>query len=510
MSGRRLLQGGVRLGLGQGVAQGCALGRNVILARLISPENFGIAAAFAMTYALLDMMSQLAADVQMVQADDGEREGFQATAQAVQALRGLGIAMALVLLARPVAGLFGAPQAVWAFAALAGLPLLRGVTHLDLYRAQRHLDFAPAVRTEIAANAASLLAALPLALWRRDYSAMLGLLLLQAAVYTAASHWRAQRRYRWAWEKEVVRRIAAFGWPLVINGLLMYGIFQSDRLVIGAAPRMLAGNRYTLAGLGTYSAAFALAMALFVLLSNGAGQLFLPWLARAAAQREEFLRRYGTVCHAATVVAVVAALPLIALGPWVVRAVYGARYAAAGAVLAGLAAMFGLRLMRVPPTLAAMAMGDTKNAMWSNLARSAALLAVLGAAARNAPLAYLPLCGVAGEALALWVSIRRLRRRQGIGSESLVRALPVTVAGALLAAWPMAAGHAMEFSQSLAAAVGSTALTVAALTWLLPQMKYEMSEVAEVLLRRGETPRRTAEQASAAISAAPLSTVGEG
>lgn len=486
MSVRLLLRGGARLGAGQAVAQSCGLARNVILARLISPENFGVAAAFAMTYSLLDMMSQLAPDVQVVQAAEGEREEFQATAQAMHALRGLTVAAALLAIARPAARLFGAPQAAWAFLALAVLPLLRGLVHMDLNRAQRHLDFVPAVRAEVASNAVSLLAALPLALWRRDYSAMLFLLLLQAAVYLTVSHFGAQRRYAWRWERAAVRRILHFGWPLVVNGLLMYGIFQGDRLVIGAAPRLFGGNQYTLAGLGVYSAAVTLALAPFVFLSNSAGQLFLPWLSRAADDAEEFRRRYDACGLALAVLAAATALPMIAAAAWLVRTVYGARYAEAAMVLAGLAAMFGLRLLRVPPTLAAMAQGDTRNAMWSNLARSLALAVVALAAAVNAPLAYLPLCGVAGECVALWMSCRRLYQRQGVASEITVRVLPLYAAGLALAAGLAALGKGGGLLEALVDATGCAALTLGAMLYWLPELRSGASDLLASMAGRGE------------------------
>ena len=501
----RAARGGLHLGLGQAVAQACAFLRNVLLARIISPENFGIAAAFAMTYALLDMMSQLAPDVQLVQAADGDRPEFQSTAQAVQALRGVLLAVVLLLVAHPVARLFGAPQMAWAFATLALLPLARGLVHLDLNRGQREMDFHVAVRAEVASNLASLAATLPLALWQRDASAMLYLLLLQAVVYVAASHWRAQRRYTWNWDRAVVRRILTFGWPLLVNGLLMYGIFQGDRVAIGAAPRLFAANRYTLADLGVYSAAFGLAMALFLLLSNVAGQLFLPLLARAVKVPEEFCRRYDACCHSMTALAVVVVLPLIASATWTVRAVYGLRYSAGGAILAGLAAMFGLRLMRVPATLAAMAYGDTRNAMWSNLARSAALVGVVAAAAGNAPLAYLPLCGIAGEAVALWVSAHQLHERQGVSSVELWRALPVVIAGTMLAAVLALLAGEGDLPRVLAVASASVAMTLGALLGVLPQMYREWTA-----LRTAFSWQRKGALAPSALPVTPASAAPQG
>ena len=69
--------------------QGLSFVRNIIVARLISPQDFGIAATFAITMSLLEMISDLAADRLIIQAKDGEDPQLQATAQLWQFTRGL-------------------------------------------------------------------------------------------------------------------------------------------------------------------------------------------------------------------------------------------------------------------------------------------------------------------------------------------------------------------------------------------------------------------------------------
>ena len=76
--GRPFVQGAVRLLSGQSFVQLCSFVRSVILARLISSENLGIAATFSMTYALMEMASNVSAQTLLVQAPDGDDTGFQA------------------------------------------------------------------------------------------------------------------------------------------------------------------------------------------------------------------------------------------------------------------------------------------------------------------------------------------------------------------------------------------------------------------------------------------------
>src|ERR1700744_2849834 len=83
--------------------------------------------------------------------------------------------------------------------------------------------------------------------------------------------------------------------------------------------------------------------------------------------------------------------------------------------------MWGLRIFRVAPTVAAIAQGDTQNAMFSNLARSLALIGMLCVAAVGAGLFWIPICGFIGEMLATAVTIWRLSHRNQLAPALCLR-----------------------------------------------------------------------------------------
>jgi O-antigen/teichoic acid export membrane protein len=109
-------------------------------------------------------------------------------------------------------------------------------------------------------------------------------------------------------------------------------------------------------------------------------------------------------------------------GGWLVSLLYGPKYTNAATFIAWLAAMWGLRIFRVAPTVAAIAQGDTQNAMFSNLARSLALIGMLCVAAVGAGLFWIPICGFVGEMLATAVTIWRLSHRNQLAPSLCLRA----------------------------------------------------------------------------------------
>ncbi|HEY4907333.1 MAG TPA: oligosaccharide flippase family protein, partial [Candidatus Acidoferrum sp.] len=111
-----IFKGGSQLALGQIVSQACSFVRNLVIARIVSPADFGIAATFAMTLSLMEMVSNVASEMLLVQSPDGNEPGLQSTAQAMKVVRGIGNSLILLALAIPLSHLFGVPQATWAFA----------------------------------------------------------------------------------------------------------------------------------------------------------------------------------------------------------------------------------------------------------------------------------------------------------------------------------------------------------------------------------------------------------
>ncbi len=435
-----IFRNGIKLGFNQVFTQACSFVGNIIVARLITPADFGIAAAFAMTSAFLAMISNLAAETVLVQAKDGNEPAFQQTAQSLQFLRGLINAVFIFALAGMISRLFGVPQAKPAFQCLALLPLIRGLTHLDVNRLQRDLKFGPSIMAESGSNLLATLATLPVGLWFRDYWAMLWLLILQAVVYVAGSHLFAGRRYSWGWNKTYARAIFSFGWPLLINGLLLYIILQGDRFVIGAAQRLFENSPYTLADLGVYSLAFALTFAPTMLVANVCTSLFLPLLSRAQSDTAQFKKRYVSCIQIVSLMASWVSILFIVSGGWIVRMIYGQKYAAAGTFIGVLAAMQAMRILRVAPTLAAMAFADTKSVMICNIARTSALAGVLYSSITGKSLLWVAASGLAGEVLALTTGVWRLRRCHSVPARLSLQPLAVSGLAMLLGTAVVTAG----------------------------------------------------------------------
>ncbi len=402
---------------GKVVTQGSSFLRNVIVARAVGVENFGIAAIFSITVSIFDMLGNLSVDRLLIQARDGNEERFQSAAHLMQGLRGIASGLVMLACAWPVAHLFGIPRAEWAFRWLALLPVFRGFTHLDNQRVQRTLDYGKSVGLEIAQQLIPTLLAWPIAILTRDYSAVLWLILLQGFVAMVGSFFVSSRPYRWHWNPSYAKRFVSFGWPLIANGALLFGIYQGDRFLIGTAGRTLGAHVYTFKDLGIYAVATSLTFTPMIAFSTVCSSLMLPMFSGLQAEPQEFRKRYYISAQLVGMVSGLFALPLILDGGSIVTLIYGQAYSQAGGFIGWMAAAQAVRMARFTPAMGAMALGDTTNTMYSNLVRFLALFGTLGVIMVGGSLMWIAVFGFVGEILGLVVCFWKLQRDHEIPAE---------------------------------------------------------------------------------------------
>ncbi len=394
MSARKYLKSGVFLTGGSLLSAVCSLARNIIVARMISVEDFGIASTFAMTISLIEMASNLALDRMLVQAPDGNAPRMLATAHAFQVFRSLLVTIILFALASPVATLFNIPEVVWAFQLIAFVPLIRGFGHLDAARLQREMRFGGSVWLDTGPQVLTTAIAAPLALWLGDYRVMLVIIIAQVLTMTLVSHLVAERPYRWAWDTMIIQRMLRFGWPLLLNGFVMFAIFQGDKAIVGMA--------FTMEELGWYSAAFALALMPSLILPKVISTLLFPSLSRAHA-RGDVARQAIFTIEAFSYSAMLFAIFYWFFGPLIFVAVFGASYAPAADIIALLGLMQAVRVLKTGHITVAFSAGKTQAILWSNATRTIGLALAIASAATGFGLSTIVVCGLIGELVALSV-----------------------------------------------------------------------------------------------------------
>lgn len=397
---KKLLRGGSHVLLGEGVGLAFNFMRNFIVARLVSPEDFGIATTFAISLSLLEMASDFSLDKLIIQASDGDDLRLQAVAQFILVIRGIFIALMIFLVADWIAAFFNVPEAAWAYRMLSIVPLIDGFLHLDIKRFQREFVYKWDVNIKLLSQFAALIIAVGLALQLNDYRAMLWSVIGQVTVLTLGSHLVATRQYKIEWSSEYFRRILTFAWPLMINGLVIFAGGQGDRLLVG-------GN-LGVSELAPYAAASLLIVSFVAVAMKVTNALVLPLLAEVQGDSKEFITRYRLVSSAIGIAAIMLFVPMIFIGAEIVVIIFGGAYRGPFGLVAWISLGVGIRFLRLSPTLASLSVGDTKNLMFVNITRMSGLIIAFFALKMGGGLVHVAIAMAIGEIISTVVGYIRL------------------------------------------------------------------------------------------------------
>lgn len=402
---------------GNAFASILSLVRNLLVARLLPIEDYGIAATFATAMAIVEMASALGLSQQIIQNERGDDPDFQAALQGFQLLRGVMNGTLLFLIAPLIAGFLEVPEVTWAYRLLAVVPVLNSLVHFDIYRLNRQMRFLPTVLVGTVPALISLLLVWPLARWMGDWRIMLYTIIAQAAVSVIASHFLAERPFRIRFDSRIMAGSLRFGWPLLANAVLLFLIFNAERLIVG--------REFGMAELGIFSMGITLTLTPTLVMSKSAQSMFLPLLSQAVPDPERFQRHAVAAMQLSMLFGAVIVLATVLLGRIFVDLALGEHFATLAPLLAPLAVIQAIRVLKSGPAVVALAKAQTENAMIANIIRVALIPVGWYVAHREGNLMPLIHFAVAGEAAGAVVAYLLVRTRGGVSMRGMIVPLAI-------------------------------------------------------------------------------------
>ena len=203
----RTARAGLWLTAGDGCARAAGMLKVIVLARLLSPAEFGIMGVALLVMTWIQYFSELGFSAALIQKRDDIRP-YLNTAWTVQLIRSA-IVAGLAVLASPLAGwAFNEPAAVPVLQVLALQMVLQGLTNPAVVYLRKDLD----TRREVAWNATGIAAGLavgiPAAFILRNVWALVLSLLAASIVNTVVSYWvkpyRPSLQIDWAKARELM------------------------------------------------------------------------------------------------------------------------------------------------------------------------------------------------------------------------------------------------------------------------------------------------------------------
>lgn len=379
--------------------------RNLLMAGLLSLEDYGISATFILAMTIIEMLSEVGIQQQMVQSGKGNDTAFQSALHGFKVIRGAMNAVVLILIAPLLAQFFRHPELTVAYQLTALIPLIMAFSHSDVIRVRRQMRFWPNLAVNTVPKLISTILVWPLHLVLPDYRLMIALLLVQSVVFTLSTFLVAERPYRLAVDLAFMTQTLRFGWPLLLNGLLMFLVFNGERMIVG--------RELGMAELAILAMGLSLTLTPVLMLSSAASSFFFPQLAARKMDRRAFLGLSNATFQGHLLLAGLTVAGITLFGGPFLHILLGEKFAAAIPLLVWLAIMQGLRLAKGGSSTVAMAQGMTGNSMLGNLPRALLLPLAWYILVSGGTLAQVIWLGILGEAVgfvvALGLALRRLR-----------------------------------------------------------------------------------------------------
>lgn len=337
MHGRIFQAAGLTMGA-QVISQIIRLGGNLIMARLLAPEMFGLMSIVVTTHVVLALLSDIGLRPAIIQSHRGDDPVFLNTVWTVQVLRGGGLFVACVAIALGlyVAGhfdvfdpksAFGSPQLPLVLIVASFSGVISSLQTSNYVTANRYLNLRGIIVIDLLSQAAGLIAMVALGLATRSIWALVLGSIVAATVSTGLGHkYLPGIANRFMLNREVLAEISKFGFWILVSSIAYVLALNLDRIYLGAA--------ITATALGIYAIALNLYQAADMLISRLFESVLLPVLSEASRTSREKLRSELTrlrppfdIWYLGT------AGMLYALGPTIVHILYDQRYVEAGSLL---------------------------------------------------------------------------------------------------------------------------------------------------------------------------------
>jgi O-antigen/teichoic acid export membrane protein len=219
---------------GYGCSQLVRLASNVILARLLAPEYFGLTSLIMVLMIGLAMFSDIGIGPSIIQSSRGDDPEYLNTAFTIQFLRGCAIWLVCVAIAYPFSIFYHEPQFIW-LVPISGLTsIISGLNSTRIFTAYRRISLKRTTLIEFGTQLSTLIVTVTTAyihpsIWALVFGSLFGNTLKMVASHLLLPG----PPNRFLWNPEAARSLARFGRWIFISTILSFASNSAGSMILG-------------------------------------------------------------------------------------------------------------------------------------------------------------------------------------------------------------------------------------------------------------------------------------
>ncbi|WP_348611618.1 lipopolysaccharide biosynthesis protein [Halobaculum rarum] len=316
--GERVATGGVWLSALTAADRLVRLAMLVVLARLLSPEAFGVVGLGLVAVAVLRKVLRLGLDEALIQDEQADVDAYLDTTWTLTVLRGFALWGIASLAAPAVADTVGEPQLTAVLPVLALSSVVGGFRNPGVIYFRKELAFHRQFTYSVSGTVVQAAVAVSAALaWGTAWALVAGLLAGSAA-RTVASHLLHPYRPRPGFDPAAARELLGYGKWIFGSGILLLLLNQGDDAIVG----WLLGA----SALGLYGMAFRFSNAPATEVSHVIAKVTFPAFSKVQDDVEELREGFLRTVRAVAYLSFPMAVGVAAVAPVFVQAAFGPKW----------------------------------------------------------------------------------------------------------------------------------------------------------------------------------------
>jgi PST family polysaccharide transporter/lipopolysaccharide exporter len=436
-----------------------SLVKSVILARLLTPDHFGLMAACMVVIRAIEVFTETGLGAALIQRRGNVADALP-TVYTISVVRSLSLAVIVVASSPFVAEFYEKPELSSLLEVLAVGLLVGGFGNVNAIVAQKELNFRPLFYLQQAVAVMDFVVTVVLAFWWRDVWALVVGHVAKAFIGVPLSFLLLPGRPVLGWGTQIAKELLTYGKYITGLTIVVYVTTEIDNVVIGKLLGMEA--------LGVYVVAYMLANLPATHIAKVVASVLLPAYSKLQDDRSALHSAYLRATQLVSTLAVPLAVGLAVLADELVATVYGSKWMGAADVLPVLCLFGALRAVSSINGYVFNAVGRPNVPFYLNLAKLVVIAAMIVPATRTYGLMGAAAAVTVPSALMFIVSYIVFSRILELPYRRMIQAiLPAVLASVVMGAAVMLAKNWVSFDSPaglVLAAIGG-GLLYASINW---------------------------------------------
>ncbi len=300
--------------------RGIAFVRTIILARILTPNQFGVFGIVSLTITFLEILMETGVNVVLIQKKEGMDE-YLDTAWVVSIIRGILISTTLILLAPVIASFFNSPDSKNLIYLVSLVPLTRGFINPGIVRFQKDLRFRTEFWFRFIVFAFDSLIAIFVSVLTQSAIGLVWGLLAGAMLELVMSYIFVKPRPHFGFQPEKLKEILSKGKWITGAGVFQFLFRQGDDGVVG---KMLGEG-----SLGIYQIAYKICSLPISEVTDVFGRVTFPLYVKLSADIPRLKAAFLKTTLTITLLALLVGSILFIFGGEIIRIFLGEKWLAA-------------------------------------------------------------------------------------------------------------------------------------------------------------------------------------